>query len=106
MRLLHELLLTHPLSHLPIELVAVESAILCSYWNISSDVQGLQRMALNRVLHNVSKSFLRMRVDSVMGIEMPVGLYTGRSDLWKSFTTDLFLNSLGPLLNSLGPLCK
>ena len=97
MCILHEMLLKYPLSHLPLSLVAVETALLKSYWNISSDDSVFHRMAPSRVLRNISKSFLRMRIDGVSGVEVPVGLYSVNKSSWKTFCIELCLNSLGPI---------
>lgn len=71
-RKLHEELLKYPLSHLPMDLMVFESIILAFYWNLTADDVIYQFICKSKVLHNISRSFVRMKVDRQKGITLPV----------------------------------
>ena len=93
LRMLHGELLKYPLSHLPLKLQALEAAILSCYWCLTVDTFICKHLQMSRVLQNVLKSFLRVKIDSVGFVKAPASIYNDR----KSGARELALKSLGVL---------
>ena len=103
LRILHEELLKYPATHLPSNLLGMEKVVLRLYWNFSVCSATFPRMWKSKVLRNISRSFLRVKFDSTVGVQVQNLLYTGNSQNYEA-NFHLFLKYV--IMNAMGALCK
>ena len=103
-RILHEELLKYPATYLPYTLLGMEKFVLSLYWDFSVCSAIFPCMWKSKVLFNISRSFLRVKFDSTVGVQAQNLLYTtGNSHVYE---TKFQLLLKGVIMSAMGALCK
>ena len=101
---LHEQLLKHPWSYLPLRLQALERAILRSFWNLTADFSvRTSVLHKSRALQNIMKSFLRIKIESYNRIKAPLSMY---NDSLRYDRRNWDHSAVNVAFKSMGALCK